>query len=73
MELAAAFELPEFLSWETQFQEHLVPLQLLRVVMDEVITGLQPLTSNLRSVRRRQVSEAEGKSAAARVILMGAG
>ena len=73
VELAAAFELPEFLSCETKFQEHLVPLQLLRVVMDEVITGLQPLTSNLRSVRRRQVSEAEGKSAAARVILMGAG
>jgi hypothetical protein len=50
-ELAIAFELPEWLSWDPQCQYYLIPLQLLWVVMDQVIEADNPRTETARMVQ----------------------
>ncbi|KAI2510143.1 hypothetical protein MHU86_4310 [Fragilaria crotonensis] len=41
-ELAAAFELPDYLAWDEDFSTNLVPLQILRGVMDSVLETQTP-------------------------------
>ena len=41
-ELALAFELPDFVGWESKFLTEIVPLQMLRSVMDAVLGQLTP-------------------------------
>ena len=41
-ELATAFELPDYLAWKSHFATQLVPLQLLRSVMDSVLDMQKP-------------------------------
>ncbi len=40
-----AYELPDWVGWDPLFQVHLVPLQLLRVVMDQVLAADSPNTT----------------------------
>ncbi|KAI2505418.1 hypothetical protein MHU86_9031 [Fragilaria crotonensis] len=41
-ELALAFELPDFVTWDIKFVTEIVPLQMMRAVMDEIISQLTP-------------------------------
>ena len=42
VELAAAFELPDYLSWDPTFATSLVPIQILHSVMDGVLNASAP-------------------------------
>lgn len=41
-ELALAFELPDFVRWDKRFLTEIVPLQMMRAVMDEIVAQLTP-------------------------------
>ena len=44
-ELAAAFEVPEFVDWEPAMVTEMAPLQLFRAIMDAILEQLTPRTS----------------------------
>ena len=51
-ELALAFDLPDFVAWEARSLTEIVPLQLLRAVMDAVLEQLTPLSTNAGKRRK---------------------
>ena len=51
-DLALAFDLPDFVAWESRFLMEIVPLQLLRAVMDVVLEQLTPSLSNAGKRRK---------------------
>lgn len=57
-ELANAFELPDYLEWDSTFAMHLVPLQILRSVMDAVLEMQRPPAQlgRVRQCRRPSTS-----------------
>ena len=56
-ELALAFELPDFVDWEDRFLSEIVPLQMLRAVMDEVLGKMVPPV--VRDTKRRKTNSTE--------------
>ena len=63
-ELAVAYELPDWVAWVVQFQTSLVPLQILRAVMDQVLVSMSPLPEDRRIVcpRLDEPSVDDGRS-----------
>jgi hypothetical protein len=54
-ELATAFELPDYVTWDPTFATQLIPLQILRTVMDSVLE-LQLPSTHLRAGSRKKRS-----------------
>ena len=57
-ELAVSYELPDWVPWEHEFQRFLVPLQILRAIMDQVFESVAPTQGEGRSTRQRRTESA---------------
>lgn len=63
-ELAEAFDLPSYLEWNSDFPKTIVPIQVLRVVVDAVLEKIRPDTQKHPRLRQRVASQKQSMTEA---------